>query len=119
MPHLGDHPRPCRTQGELQYRQCGELERKFNLHAGFFDVDEMLPIEVKVYPNPTRGTVTVEAERLQRVRVADMMGQTLRQEDRMDSDRLTVDLKGFAPSVYLLEVRTEKGRVMRRIVLCE
>lgn len=126
---LDTDPTSCRilvtTLGHAELKasfmtaQCGELERKFNLHAGFFDVDESLPLEVKVYPNPTRGTVTVEAEHLQRVRIADMMGQTLRQEGRFDSDRLTVDLKGFAPSIYLLEVQTEKGRVMRRIVLYE
>jgi hypothetical protein len=113
-------PTPGVSQLRANFRiDCGDMERVFNIRAGFFDLDEGQSLAVKVFPNPTSGKFTVEAEGLESVRVVDVLGQTLRREDGQGSDSLTLDLTGFAPSVYLLEVQTDRGRAMRRIVLCK
>ena len=97
---------------------CGEMERQIVIHAGFYDVAEYQSIEAHVFPNPTQGQVTVEAEGILSVRVIDMLGQTLENIAGDGSDRLTFDIHAYQPSVYLLEIKTLRGAAMERLVLC-
>lgn len=98
---------------------CGEMERRFTIHAGFYDTDEHQAVGVKVFPNPTEGSVTIEAEGIKSIRVIDMLGETLKHECFDGFDSVSVRLETLPPSVYLFEVQTEKGRAMRRVVLCK
>lgn len=99
------------------FAACGGMEREFVIHAGFFDIEEPPSLAVSVFPNPTQGKVTVEAEGIRRVRVVDMMGQTLALAEGAGQDRIEMDLGNLAPSVYLLEVETFNGRSRERIVV--
>ena len=63
--------------------------------------------------------MTVEAEGIKSVRVIDMLGQTFHQERFDGADSVTIRLHSLPSSVYLLEIQTEKGRAMQRIVLCK
>ena len=97
--------------------ECGEIERDFVINAGFFGVGDQT-IEVNVFPNPTQGTVTVEAEGIECLRLTNMMGQVLEKRGYDRSDRVILDLDGYAPSIYLLEIKTVNGVVKKRLVLC-
>ena len=97
--------------------ECGEMERTFEIGAGFFGVDDIQD-EVRVFPNPTRGSVTVEAEGIESFRLTNMMGQVLEMRECDGSDRVVLNLKGYTPSVYLLEVKTAYGIAKKRLVLC-
>ena len=97
---------------------CGEMERVILINAGFFDVDEQT-LDVKVFPNPTKGTVTIEAEGIEGIRLTNMMGQVLDRRDCGRSDHETLNLTGYAPSVYLIEIKTVNGLVKKRLVLCK
>lgn len=96
---------------------CGEMEHSFIIYAGFYGVGDHDAIEANVYPNPTKGTVTVEAEGIESIRLTDMMGQVLywREYDRFNT--VILNLNGYAPSVYLLEIKTTEGMVKRRVVV--
>ena len=96
---------------------CGEMERDFIINAGFFDVNEQA-FEVKIFPNPTKGTVNVEAEGIEAIRLTNMMGQVLDSRDYGRSDSVMLNLNGYAPSVYLIEIKTVNGLVKKRLVLC-
>ena len=95
---------------------CGEMEKQFEINAGFFGVDEN-GVAVNVYPNPTKGTVTIEAEGIESIRVTNMMGQVLMWNEYDGSDSISLDLNRLIPSVYLLEVKTINGLVRQRVVL--
>lgn len=97
--------------------ECGELRRDFEINAGFFGVGEQA-LEVTVFPNPTKGTVTVEAEGIECVRLTNMLGQVLEQREFDRSDSVILSLAGYVPSVYLLEIKTVNGMVKKRVVLC-
>ena len=104
-------------KANFQTSSCGAMERRFEIQAGFFAVEEH-GVEANVYPNPTKGIVTIEAEGIESVRLTNMMGQTL---DRVECDRSnssTLNLNNFPPSVYLLEIETINGMVKRRVVVC-
>ena len=104
-------------RANFQTASCGQMEKQFEIHAGFFGVDEH-GIEVKVYPNPTKGNVTIEAEGIESIRLTNMMGQTLDWRECDRSDNLTLDLRSYVPSVYLLEIKTINGLVKKRVVVC-
>lgn len=101
------------------HTDCGEVERTFEIQSGFYDLDDYQSVATRVFPNPTQGTMTVEAEGIKSVRVIDMLGQTFHQERFDGADSVTIRLHSLPSSVYLLEIQTEKGRAMQRIVLCK
>ncbi len=96
---------------------CGEMEHSFLINAGFYGVGDHDAIEANVYPNPTKGTVTVEAEGIESIRLTDMMGQVLNWREYDRSNTVILNLNGYAPSVYLLEIKTTEGMVKRRVVV--
>jgi hypothetical protein len=96
---------------------CGEMEHSFMIYAGFYGVGDHDAIEANVYPNPTKGTVTVEAEGIESIRLTDMMGQVLYWREYDRSNTVILNLNGYAPSVYLLEIKTTEGMVKRRVVV--
>lgn len=98
--------------------ECGEMERTFEINGQFFGVgDEGLPA-VQVYPNPSRGMFRVEAEDIESIRVVDMMGQVLETTRCNRSNSFDLNLSGYAPSVYLLEIKTAYGTAKQRVTVC-
>lgn len=96
---------------------CGEMERSFEINATFYGVED-LQNEVHVFPNPTRGTVTIEAEGMESIRLTNMMGQVLEMREGNLSDSAVLNLNGYTPSVYLIEIETVYGMVKKRLILC-
>ena len=105
-------------KANFQVEECGEMERTFAINAGFFDIDEAEIQKVQVYPNPTKGTVRIEAEDIESIRLTSMMGQVLEMRDCGRTNSIELNLSGYAPSVYLLEIRTSLGVVKKRLVVC-
>ena len=97
--------------------QCGEMERIFAINADYFGVEEQEIFDVQVYPNPTKGTFTIEAEGIESIRLIDMMGQVLEMNEYGRANSVTLHLGGYAPSVYLLEIKTNNGMVNKRVML--
>lgn len=92
-------------------------ENVYDLHVYFSPTgaDEN-EVQVKVYPNPTNGVLTVEAEGMTQVSVYNALGQCVLIKDTTDN-QAAVDLQGVAPGLYLLRVKTEKGTDLRRITV--
>lgn len=98
--------------------ECGEIRRNFEINAGYFDVDDYQVVDVNVFPNPTKGTVTIESEGIESIRITNMMGQVLEMRECGRSNQVVMSLAGYMPSVYLFEINTVNGMVKKRVVLC-
>ncbi len=98
--------------------ECGEMERTFDIGAGYFGIDDSQTVDAKIYPNPTQGQLTIEAEGIERVRVVNMMGQVLDDRTVGREDKAVLNLNGYAPSVYLIEIETVFGMVKQRVTVC-
>ena len=72
--------------------------------------------QVKVYPNPAKSLVIIEAEGMMEVSVYNAMGQNVLQKEAK-GDQTTVDLQDAPEGLYLLRVKTEKGVISKRIVV--
>lgn len=69
---------------------------------------------ISVYPNPTNGWVTVEAEGLNRVTVMNALGQVLFAAPT-DSDKAVLDLSQYGVGLYMIRIDTENGNSLRRV----
>ncbi|MBQ1759539.1 MAG: T9SS type A sorting domain-containing protein, partial [Prevotella sp.] len=58
-----------------------------------------------------------EAEGIESIRLMDMMGQVLEMNEYGRVNTATLHLGGYAPSVYLLEIKTMNGFLRKQIVL--
>ena len=87
----------------------------FELHVYYSPTGlEENEAQVKVYPNPTKHLVTVEAEGMTEVSVYNTLGQcVLRQE--VSGPQATIDLQGAGSGLYLLQVKTGEGTVCRQV----
>jgi hypothetical protein len=54
---------------------------------------------IKVYPNPTNGKLTIDAENFEGVEVYDVSGRLI-----LESELKTIDLEGQSKGLYLLKI---------------
>jgi hypothetical protein len=72
--------------------------------------------QVKVYPNPTQGLVTLEAEGMLEVSVYNALGQCVLKKEVAENQSV-VDLQNRSEGLYLLRIKTENGIVSKRITI--
>ena len=89
----------------------------FELHVYYSPTGvEENEARVKVYPNPAKAFVTIEAEGMTEVSVFNTLGQCMLQKEVTDSQTV-VDLQHVTEGLYLLRVKTESGIVSKRIAV--
>ena len=88
---------------------------EFELHAYYsptgMDENENL---VKVYPNPTKQLVIVEAEGMTEVSVYNTLGQCVLRKE-VSGHEATIDMQGVGLGLYLFQVKMAEGTVCRRV----
>ena len=77
-------------------------------------VNEMIG-SVNLYPNPTSGLLTIEAENLTSVSIYNLVGQCLMEGIAKDG-AASFELNGLQNGVYLVKVTTLKGSVIEKVV---
>ena len=75
-------------------------------------VGEDWAIKTELYPNPTSGNVTIKAEKMQKVTIINAIGQVVMVQD-VDNDEVVIDMSSFGNGMYLVNVVTEKGGLVR------
>ena len=73
-----------------------------------------LNAETKVYPNPTHGKITIEAEGMNHVTIMNTLGQTV-YDTPTDADQTVLDLSQFGTGMYLIRISSEKGINVKRV----
>lgn len=73
-------------------------------------------ISAKVYPNPTKGEITLEGEGLQSVRIVNAFGQTV-YNTKVEGDRLRIDLSQMGKGIYMMHIEADGGQAVRKIVV--
>lgn len=101
------------------YEEC---ESEFALNANGEDfirvtnlsVDEC-QMNLKLYPNPTSGQLSIEAVDMTLVSVYDLVGQCVMQMPAKDS-QATLDMSHLQNGIYFIKVNTANGSVVQRVV---
>jgi hypothetical protein len=69
-----------------------------------------------IYPNPTKGNVTIEANGMRHITVVSMLGQVLFDTD-VDTDNYILNMSQFNAGMYTVRVVTENGVNASRITV--
>jgi hypothetical protein len=75
---------------------------------------------LNVFPSPASGVLTIETETgalIQRVDVRDTLGRQVRSVETAPTGMITLDLAGLTPGVYTLSVATDRGVLVKKVVL--
>jgi len=74
---------------------------------------------LSVYPNPTKGMVTVNLEKVSdntSITVYDMLGKVIVTE-ALISRTTNIDLTGNEKGIYFINIQSDKGNVVRKVIL--
>ena len=72
-------------------------------------------LDVKVYPNPTVGRITVEADDMQTIELYDGVSRRIDYRT-VEGGISTLDLSGLPSGMYYMRVKTANGTVIKKIV---
>ncbi len=93
---------------------CGEDESSMTINVkNSTDVSEY-NIKANVFPNPTNGNITVEAEGMRRITVSNTFGQIVL-DNELQGNHATLNMSQFAAGTYLIRIHTENGIAMKRV----
>ena len=70
--------------------------------------------QASLYPNPTNGNVTIEAEGMTRLTVVNELGQVL-YDAEVNSDSETLNMSQFGVGVFMIRIYTESGMSVKRV----
>jgi len=77
------------------------------------DIDEF-GVKASLYPNPTNGNVTIEAEGMQRLTVVNELGQVV-YDAEVRSDIVTLNMSQFGAGVFMVRIYTNEGVSVKRV----
>lgn len=74
--------------------------------------------DIKVYPNPSRGYLTLESEgaNIEQVRLINQMGQEVSVKDYNARRKVRFDALNIPRGIYILHIKTAKGWLIRKVV---
>jgi Leucine-rich repeat (LRR) protein len=80
--------------------------------------DETYNANLKVYPNPTNNTLNIESkiEKITNLQLHDLTGKKINVQIDQNQARFTLSLDQLAVGVYLLEIKTSKSTIWRKVV---
>ncbi len=84
-------------------------------HVEVVGVDEN-NINAVLYPNPTKGNVTIEAAGMNHVTVVSALGQVI-YDNEVHNDVTTLNMAQFKAGVYVVRIATENGVSTQRVTV--
>ena len=93
---------------------CGEDESSMTIHVKNSTGMDEHNIKANIYPNPTNGNVTIEAEGLRRIIVSNAFGQIILDRETQGNHTL-LNMSQFAAGTYLIRIHTDNGIAMKRV----
>ena len=73
---------------------------------------------VALYPNPTKGNVTIEANGMSRITVVSVLGQVVF-DTELNADTYTLNMAQFNAGMYMVRVYTEGGVTVKRVTVMQ
>ncbi len=71
---------------------------------------------ISIYPNPTNGIFSVEADNMESIEITSITGEIIKQLV-VNNNKTTIDLTSFSSGIYFAKIITDKGSAIKKIVL--
>jgi hypothetical protein len=71
---------------------------------------------VALFPNPTNGNVTIQAQGMSRITVVSVLGQVV-YDTELEADEFTLNMAQFNAGMYMVRVYTEEGVTVKRVTV--
>lgn len=89
----------------------------------FLNVDEFTATSVRMYPNPVKDKLTVEAKanvRIQSIELYSVEGRLVHaQKQAIATNSLTIDVSNFASGFYVLRMKTQANTIIAKQFIVE
>ena len=72
--------------------------------------------EVNLFPNPTKGNVTIQAMNMHRVTVVSVLGQVVF-DTELDQDEYILNMAQFTTGMYMVRIYTDGGVAVKRVTV--
>ena len=73
---------------------------------------------VALFPNPTNGNVTIQAQGMSRITVVSILGQVVF-DTELNADNYTLNMGQFNAGLYMVRVYTENGVTVKRVTVMQ
>ena len=73
---------------------------------------------VTLFPNPTSGNVTIQAQGMSRITVVSVLGQVV-YDTELTADEFTLNMGQFNAGMYMVRVYTENGVTVKRVTVMQ
>ena len=71
---------------------------------------------VNLFPNPTKGNVTIQAKGMERITVVSVLGQVVF-DTELDQDEYILNMAQFNTGMYMVRVYTNEGVTVKRVTV--
>lgn len=79
-------------------------------------VSDKTQLTASIYPNPTHGQITVQAQGMTQIIVSNTLGQIVYRKENPTDDTM-IDLTSLEAGIYLVTVTTDNGKTTQKINL--
>ena len=71
---------------------------------------------VALFPNPTNGNVTIQAQGMSRITVVSVLGQVV-YDTELNADEFTLNMAQFNAGMYMVRIYNENGVTVKRVTV--
>ena len=92
-----------------------EIDNQNYILIAYDDVNESAIVNA-IYPNPTSGDLHINANGMTRISVVNALGQMVYNAE-VDADEVVLDMGQFNAGIYMVNINTVNGNVVKRVVV--
>lgn len=71
---------------------------------------------IKIYPNPSNGQLTIEGENIQKIEVADLLGNIIFSSINNNTKNI-INLKNESKGIYFIKISSGKETIVKKLIL--
>ena len=85
----------------------------YNNDCEHTNVAEVSASNIRLYPNPTNGVISIEGEGMMTISVMNILGQKIMETESIDN--ITIDLSNCESGIYMVRIETDNGVTVEKI----
>ncbi len=112
---------PCIDAGDPSSSYNDPDGTRNDIGAFFYDpnlstIDDLI-LDVKIYPNPTKGEIYINTNSLYSIKIMNTIGQTIFEENMLINNfTKTIDLSNYEKGIYYIKIQSRNDSVSEIII---